>query len=177
MNYKKQIIIISSIFGLISIALVFFVIYPLIKEIKESSKNTALLDKEMGSSQNQEKNLSDLKDFYNSVEPNVVKMDNLFVDSQVPIELIKFLEKTAADQNISIEINAVSPKKEGDGLWNYILFQATLKGSYTGFLRFLEKIESGPFLNQVTTLSIAKADSGQSADKIGATFSIKIFVK
>lgn len=181
MNPKKQIIITSLICGLISLILLFFVIYPLIKGIKYNSESIVNLKKEVKFLQSQEKNLAELKDLTSEVEPDFVKMNNLLIDPEVPIDLIKFLEKTAEEQNVSIEIAAPSLKREEKGLWNYMNFQINIQGSFSNVLRFVEKIESSPFLIETISLSISRLDKigkdKKILDAVTANFSIKVFTK
>ena len=183
MDLRKKIYISSTIFGIICILLIVFAIYPVFREIKRSSeeflsekKNLILLSEEI-------KDLQESKKLYEVHQLSLEKINELFIDPEIPIEFIRFLEKNATDSQLLIEISPLPttvPKKGGE-LWSNLFFQISTKGSFPNFLRFLEKLENGPYLIEVINLnlkrSVEKKTEEVSASGINAVFSIKVFSK
>ena len=164
----KKIIVVSIIFGIIVIILFCFVIYPLLSGVKKNSQEFILAKKEMVSFKIETEEFEQSKEIYRGLETDLEKIDELFVNPDVPIDLIKFWRETAKDSGLLIDISPTSLRAEETVLWDSIGFRLTLIGSFPDFLKFLEKIETAPYLIEIQNLS-AK-NSKQS-------LTIKVYIK
>jgi len=183
---NKKIFLISIIFTAFLLILICFVIYPLFKEIKKSSENLIVVRKELTLSRDLSGNIGQIKKLYGEIEPDFKKIEGFFIDSEAPIDLIKFWEETASDLKILINITPISMGiKEADP-WNSIGFQMNLVSSFSNFVRFLEKIENSPYLIEVLNLNIRSLDESElkspkyiqfSAGDINANLVVKVFAK
>ncbi len=154
----KKMIVLSSLFLMAVLILVFLFALPLFNEIQKYSqsiieKNAELsfFEKEAVQSREFEKNKA-------SLNSDIERIDNSFAKSQAPIDLIKFWEQMAESCNLSIEMSPVSSQavvgvKE-------IGFNLQIKGSFSDTLKFVEKIENGPYLIQIQNYSSAQGESG-----------------
>lgn len=156
MNPKKKIFIISAISGLITLALIGFVIYPLFKGIKETSQELIAVKKELALIQTGAENVKQIEESYQALKTDLEKIDRLLIDPEVPIDLIEFWESLAADLEISIDISPFSIRVSETDPWDSIGFQITLIGSLPNFLKFLEKMEYSPYLIEIQNLAIKK---------------------
>lgn len=156
MGPKKKIIVFSIIFGTVSVALVCFVIYPLVKEIKNDSNEFIIVKRELVLSEVRARKFEQFKETYGKLEPDLEKIGQLFVDPGVPIDLIEFWEKTARDSELSISISPTSPRTAETAPWYSMGFQMNLTGSFPNFLKFLEKIERGSYLVEVKNLTVKR---------------------
>jgi len=186
MSLGQKIIIISVIFSLVALVLVFLAIYPLFKGIKKSSQDLVEARKGEISLENKTKNLEQFKEIYKTLEPDLEEVDKLFANKKVPIDFIKFLEKTAIDSQILIDISPISPKTKESEPWPSLGFKITLTGSFPNCLKFLEKIESASYLIEVQNLTIRRSVEKKLKTKEPETFleggatgtlSIKVFAK
>ena len=185
MSSNKKVLLISTIFGIISLILIIFVVFPLFKEIKKYSEEFVTTKKNIVFYSDETGSVSLIRKIYGEIEPDSKKIDSLFVDPEVPIDLIKFLERIAQDSKISVNITSVAPKtSEKD--WNYMEFQINLIGSFPNLLIFLEKIENGPYLIETKNLSIKNLAEQEitlpkykqfSLGGINANLTIKAFTK
>jgi len=71
--------------------------------------------------------------------------ETIFVDPKAPIEFVQFLEKTAADTGLSINITSASSAK-GKIFEDALLFNIKISGPAPQTLRFLGKLEKAPYL-------------------------------
>jgi len=156
MDLKKKIIITSAVSGLITLILIAFIIYPLLKEIKKNSDELATTKRNLFVFQDKTGSLQQIKKTYKDLEPTFEKIKELFVDPETPIDLIKFWEKTARDSEISIDISLASLKVPESDPWGSIGFQLVSAGSFPEFLKFLEKIEAGSYLVEIQSLFVKK---------------------
>ena len=180
MNPKRKIILISLIFGVVNISAIILFLIPFLKEIKGSFSELAVMKKELASSQELLENVNKIKDTYRNIEADLNKIDNLFVDQAVPVGIITFWEDAA--QNCDVKINPSSitlrnadEKEKKSSPWNFLLFQMSLEGSFSNFLKFLEKNENGPYLSELRTITV-RSRAGFPGD-VNAGLGGKIFTK
>ena len=149
----KKIIVISIIFGIIVIILLCFVIYPLLNEVRKNSQEFILAKKELVSFKAETEEFEQSKEVYRSLKTDLEKIDQLFINSDVPIDLIKFWRETAKDSGLLIDISPILLEAGETVLWDSIGFRLDLIGSFSNFLKFLEKIETAPYLIEIQNLS------------------------
>jgi len=149
----KKIIVVSIIFGIIVIILLCFVIYPLLSRVKKNSQEFILAKKELVSFKAETEEFEQSKEVYRSLKTDLEKIDQLFINPDVPIDLIKFWRKTAKDSGTLIDISPTSLGAKETVLWDSIGFRLDLIGSFSNFLKFLEKIETAPYLIEIQNLS------------------------
>jgi len=181
---SKKILIISLIFGLTILTLVSFWVYPFLKEIREDSAEIVEIKRNIISSKDKISRFGEIEKTYESLKGDLEKTEELFVASQAPINLIQFWEKTAAESNISIDISPFTLMSPETDPWNSISFQLNLDGSFSNFLKFLEKIENGPYLIEIKNLAIKKQSKKEPEAKesllpsnVTVTLLTKIYTK
>ncbi len=183
MSSNKKIIVISIVLGIISLGLIYFLIYPLFEKVKEKSKEFVSARQELILAQGKTGEVGQLKKLYADLETDLEKTKKLFVDPEVPVNLIEFWEKTAKDSEISISISPIVLKIEETDSWNSIGFQLVLVGSFPDFLKFLEKIETGPYLIKVQNLTVKKTGErefgpeGNKLSLVNIGLLIKVFTE
>ena len=156
MSTKRNIIITSTGCGLIAAAIVAFVIYPLVQDIKKSSQELVTVRNEAAVFQEGTGRIDYLKERYDELQPTFAKFDSLFINPEAPIDVITFWEQTAGDEGIAITIVPAQLKAAEDEPWDALSFQIRATGSFSKFLRFLEKIETGPHLIQTVNVTIKR---------------------
>jgi len=189
MNLKKETIIILGVFTVIVLTLILALIYPLLKGLKEASLNFIEIKKELTLFYDRAGEIESLKLGYEEIERDLEKTEDFFVNSEVPINLIKFWEETALSSGISINISPLSfGNKEDDekDKWDSMVFRINSVGSFTDFLMFLERIEIGSYLIEIEDLSVRKLTSSDlgfsdyenfSINDVRTILTIKVFTK
>lgn len=178
MTIEKRIKISIVIFLTLIISIGAFVIYPLFRKITDESQ-WLISEKDRFITTNQR--INDLKKFdvlYKNREEILKQIDDLFIDAEVPVDFISFLEKTADQSSVSIEISPFSSGKEIKDSWPFLNFQISISGPFPSFLLFLEKMENSPYLIEIQSLNISQsAEVKKSAGNIRALISFKVFSK
>ncbi len=179
METKKEIYIIILGGSLIALFLFLIFVYSPFKEIQQKSqelisqKNSAfLLEKEFNKVEN-------FKKRYESHQFDLEKIDNLFIDPQNPVKFIEYLEKSASELGISLEISTPSFLKEEP--FSFVVLQLFSSGDFSKILLFARELEAGPYLVEIQNLNIEnykdeKASKKQTG-KVAAAFLIKILAK
>lgn len=177
MDLKKKIIVFSLIFGIVGLVLVCFLIYPLFKGIKKNSEEFVTAGKELILLQGKTGKVEQFRKTYEDLKPDLEKIDSLFTDPEVPIDLVKFLDKTAENFDLSNNISSVSVKTAETDPWTSLGFRMTLAGFLPNFLKFLEKIETAPYLIEVQNLAVEKVSGNGSNLEVSAILVIKVYTK
>ena len=172
-----------AVFGIISTLFAVFVVFPLFKEIKAISQNLFLKKNKIVYLSEERENLQKIENLYKTYQSDLERIENLFVDPEVPIEFIGFLEKTAVSSQIKLEISsmtraaarggdeqssattraaarggdeqssATTKKTEKEEPWQSLSVQLLVTGSFSNFSKFLHKLENGPYLIEVVDLN------------------------
>jgi Tfp pilus assembly protein PilO len=178
MSPRKKIYFWLLIFILISLFFIAFLIPKFLKEIRANSQELISLKSELASFQKETENLQQLSKTYQNYQKNLAKIDQIFIDPEVPIEFSNFLYQNATLSQLKIEISPASKREIETESSPSLLFQISIHGSFPNFLKFLEKLENAPYLIDVLNLNIKKITSKeiQPAD-IESTFLIKVYTK
>jgi hypothetical protein len=186
MSPKNKIRLSLIIFSLFSITLITFVVFPLFSGIKKSSQNLISQRQTFASFEARIENIGNFKDIYQKIEPNLKISSTFFVNSEVPVEFISFLETTAKDCQVSINISSAIPGETKEEIWPSLVFRITSISSFPKFLRFLEKLETCPYLIQIQNLQISRLTNSEhekqkagefSLGDVSTSFSIKVLTK
>lgn len=188
METKNKTYIITAIFAIVSCCVIVFLVYPTWKDIKDIS-NQIILDKSKSILVDLENaTLDDFKKNYERYEPNLKKIDQLFIDPENPVDFIKFLEKTGRDTRISTDIDLTRMGQSGIKNNPQVTdFQIYAKGDFSDMLAFSEKLEAGPYLVNVYDITIKRSASPretpgqqgstvlQNVNEVDASFFVEAF--
>lgn len=172
MNFKSKINLPLFIFIILNICLILFLIYPLFKEIK--SKATELLSQKQSLTllEARAENFEKFRINYQEIKSDLEKIDGLFINPEMPVDFIRFLEKTSRDSQITIKISPGLPTKIAKDPWPSLIFQITSVSSFPNFLKFLEKLEFSNYLIEIQNLNIARLTETELKSKEFETFSL-----
>ncbi|MDD5146723.1 MAG: hypothetical protein PHN39_03230, partial [Candidatus Pacebacteria bacterium] len=99
------------------------------------------------------------------------KLTHGFVDSEVPIDFIKYLEDMAERDNLEIIIaplgfNYDSKKKDALPILD---FQANVSGTLSNCFRFLERLENSPWFLEIKQVNLEGTGISSSKNKLSDT--------
>lgn len=186
MTIKNKISLSLIIFIILSIILIYFVVYPILREIKNDSQNLIFKKQSLLSLEGKIEDLKQFQKLCLEIRPNLEKLDKLFVDPEVPVEFIRFLEKTAEDCGLAVEISPAPVFKKTEGPWPYLFFRISSTASFSKFLKFLEKLESNVYLMEIQSLNVARLTETELKSKgfekfslgdVRTTLSIKVYTQ
>ena len=181
---RRTYLTISLILGLMILADLVFLLF-LFKQIRGHSQSLSSGQEQINLLEQERKGLEKIKTFYKEEHPNIEKIENVFVDSETPLGFIDFLEKTAGNSGLAIEIPSIK-KETGKGFFSSLTLEISLKGSFPNLMRFLEKMENSPYLIEILRADIRRIEEkklgekgfeGLKSNDITANLSIKVLAK
>lgn len=141
------------IFSILIIGFIVFLIYPLFEGIKNNSEDLTSKKQKILSLKAKIEDLKKFQSLWREIEPSFKKIDQSFIDPKVPVEFISFLEMTARDCAVDIEISSALPSKAEEDPWPSLFFQISSTSSFPKFLKFLAKMETSPYLIEIQNLN------------------------
>lgn len=178
MSVKNSIYLIALVSLGVSGALIVFLIYPALRDIKNGANEIMAYQDKTASFDAESKELKAFKETYEARKLNLEKISRMFVAVQEPIDFIRFIEKISYDSGVATEINTLPTAQEkGQESAEVTPFQVYAKGNFTGITQFAEKLESGPYLVRITHITMKKV--AQDVEKntnhqVDSTFSIEV---
>lgn len=179
--FKNKTYIIIAIWTIIILSLVLLIIWPLLSEIKSNSEELLSGKNDAVILRAQSDQIENFKKAYDDYKSNLEKINKLFVDPQNPVNFIKFLEDTASASSIESKISLVPVAPQKDQSMGIVAFQLSSSDDFLKILHFSEKLENGPYLIEIQSVSIKNADTDTSAKnypsgKVDAVFLINAFI-
>lgn len=162
METKKQIYIIAALFFLISTSTVVFLVYPALNNIKQASAQMQNMQNQILSLEAESVQVDAFKTDYKDYELNFEKAEKLFINKRDLVDFIKFLEESASDLKLKLDINLL-PASQANDSENNIMFQMSLKGKFPDAVKFIEKLEFGPYLVNVENIRVQKLSVFESS--------------
>ncbi len=153
MTPVKKIYLSIIAFAILNILLIVFIVFPLFEEVKKNSEAFLLEKNKIASLSKEKEGREKIEGLYKNYQSDLEEIEKVFVDPEVPIEFIGFLEKTATVSQIQLKILSMTQKIEKKDPWPGLSFQLSAVGSFPDFLRFLEKLENSPYLIETLELN------------------------
>lgn len=154
-NPKREIRFAEASFLVLSVLLIFLLIYPLFQEVKRKFEELISIKKQQALLVERKEDIEEMKNIFVEHEENFEKMENLFIDSENPLGFINFLEEQAVKSKVYFKITSLGPGKE-QVPWPSLSFQIEIAGPFKNFSKFLERLESTPYLIQIVNLNLKR---------------------
>lgn len=178
--------VILSVFGLVILLLIVFFVWPLFIKIKNSSHDLTAQKNEAGILRAQSDQIENFKKVYNDYKSNLEKMEEVFIDPKNPVNFIEFLEATAQISGVNPKISLIKNQQELQE--RTVAFKITASDDFLKLLDFSERLENGPYLVEILSVSMRQADMELGTDansdinvsspgKVDTSFLINAFAK
>lgn len=179
MTIKTKINLSIVIFFILILLIVVFAVYPILKEIKNNTQNLLSQKKDLITIETEIENLAKFQTVYNNLGEVSNKIKSLFVNLEVPVEFISFLEDASKTCQLETEIHVSSVGKIENDPWSSFVFQINSTGSFSNFAKFLDKLENNRYLIEIQNLNISNLTEKEISPTgiIKANFSFKVFAK
>lgn len=162
---KTKIYLAISISLVLTLLLITLIILPLLKDIKERSRELVLAKEKLTLLESQLKNIEELRKIEDKINSTLEKTESLFIDKEMPVEFIDFLENISQNCQVPLNISPTFLRQTPNETWSFLGFQITAAGSFPNIRRFLEKLESSQYLIKIESLNITGLSKGELVSK------------
>lgn len=184
MNSNRKISTTIFIFSIMLLALIIFGVWPLVEGIVKDSSDLISTKNKISTFNVQVTKVEYFENNYENYRSNLEKINQLFIDPTDPVDFIKFLENTASEYKINMQMSLPPAPSSTEIVQDFIIFQLSLKGDFSDISSFINKIEFGPYLIEVEDLTIQNQENNQKEKnskqilyKNSASLNIKVFTK
>lgn len=180
-NLKTKKYYIGFIFVLLSLGLIFGLIFPLFNQVRKNITQAFLQEQTIAQAEERRLEIKNLKKDYQKVQPDLEKMKGLFIDFQEPLNFVKFLEEIAATSDVNITIAFLKRTEKDEDLWPSLSFRVSFESSFENFMMFLDQIESSLFLIEIEKLRLNRVNGRRIIEeapqirKIEAVLGIRVY--
>lgn len=153
------------------------VISPLLRGVKRDSRALENQYVQIFKASSAEAEAVEFLKFFKEKEEGFETIENIFVDGETPIGFIRFIEEIAATSNLTVKITPGTAAKKKGVPWPVMDFQFASSASYPAFLRFLEKLENGPYLLTIQNTSLTRERTFLEEEDIEKDVSFALLVQ
>jgi len=153
-SLKKKITILLALFPLVMAAIVFFVVIPSVNDIKaiKNEIEEQRIDLEIKYKKGQ--SLKKLSENLKTVEPQIAKLDKIFINEDTALDFITTMEKIANDNRVAQNMNLLSSKSAKKNGYKKMPLQITAKGDFVNLLNYLIDLEALDYYVNVNSLEM-----------------------
>ncbi|MEA3464126.1 MAG: hypothetical protein U9R14_03565 [Patescibacteria group bacterium] len=157
LNLKKKISISLVVFILIIGCLVYFIIIPTIGSIKAIGQNIENQRIDLEKKYIKGQNLRQLTKNLKKIEPQLVVLDQIFINQDYELEFIIAMEELANQNNVSQKINLDTSRViEGNGR-QILPLNLFLQGNYTDIINYLTSLETLNYYININSLELSSS--------------------
>jgi len=168
MTFTKKIHLSLIVLLITILLLIVFLIHPLFQDIKKNSKELLSQKEETILLAQKSESLKEIKNTLQNYQSNLQKIEGLFINPELPIEFVNFLEKNASQSSLLFKISSIVKNQEKEDVWPSFSIQVSTIGPFPNSLRFLEKLENSPYLIEILNLKTERL----TEKKLNSTFSL-----
>ncbi|MBI4812031.1 type 4a pilus biogenesis protein PilO [Candidatus Falkowbacteria bacterium] len=174
---KRKIIVNAILFLLVVGALTYFIVMPTIKDIKKMRQEIEAqkidLEKKYLKGQNLKKLSGDLK----KIEPEIERLDRVFINQNRALEFITTLEEKATRNNISQKINLANPQNMKENqLYKKMPLQISTEGEFLNQLNYLINLETLDYYINIKSLELSAAQSRPAGSEGNAGGNMSVLI-
>ena len=169
----------------LSVCFIALLIYPLLKEIEKESTEILSQRAAFAALETKTDNLEKFKLFAEKNKLDLENVEAMFLDPEMLVDFINFLEKVARDCQVSFKVSSLTKQTDKE-IWPAFLVQLSSLSSFSNFSRFLDKLGSNNYLIETQSLNVRRLTevevkspqlAGWSVGDVQAEFSFKVYTK
>jgi len=166
---KKKIAIAFIGSALILCLFFFFLIYPIFKRIQTRSIELILAEAEFQDAISRTEEISFWRQRYSEINAHFQILKSVFVDSNFPVDFIKFIEGLSEKSGVEVQISLITSASKKEGEAPCMRLGIIIKGDTANCLAFLDKLENSAYLVSIEHLKLFKSEGSYQADGEGKT--------
>lgn len=158
LNLKNKIIISILIFIIALAALIWFIVLPTVGDIKKMGDDIEAQRVDLEKKYIKGQSLKKLSENLKIIEPQLNKLDQIFINSNRELEFITKLEEIANANAVTQKINLGAASKDTGGSDYQIMpLQLFTQGTFGGQINYLKKLESLNYYINIKSIELSAA--------------------
>ncbi|MFW5888231.1 MAG: type 4a pilus biogenesis protein PilO [Patescibacteria group bacterium] len=160
---KKKLMIASGFLILFVFCFAYFIIFPLMADIKSMSTEIEEKERKIKKKHQQKKLLAENKKKLEQIDSDSEVLNSFFVLDSKNLEFITKLEEVASNSNVEQDLRLITKEQSSKGFYRMIPLEIKTAGSMKSQLDYLVKLESLDEFIDIDYLAINSASSGEGS--------------
>ncbi len=152
-----------------------FLIYPLWNSIKAKSAQLEEEQEKIVELEIQNQQLNSLQATLKEKRSNLETLDNLFINREAPVDFLSFLEQTAVNSDVNINISPSAGQK-GNDPWPPTFFSVEGTGNFEDCVKLITKLEYAPYLIRIQSLDLQRIEE-KKEEKVVKQAKVNLLIK
>jgi len=165
LSSKNKLFISVGMLLVLDIIFVYLLILPAIDNIKNSRNDIINLKIDLENKTIREKNLNTLNEKISKIEPQLEKINQIFISKNREIEFITTLESLESKYNVIQKLNIDLNNPEKGEEFNKIPISIDASGNFKNLMDYLANIESLSYYINIQNISLSKNSLDNSSSK------------
>ncbi|NCO79963.1 hypothetical protein CO116_01805 [Candidatus Falkowbacteria bacterium CG_4_9_14_3_um_filter_38_19] len=176
-DLRKKIIASVLIFLAVILSLIFFIVIPTVKEIKRMGHEIEAQRIDLETKFLKGQNLKQLTKNLNEIEPNLIKLDQVFINQNKELKFITTLEQIANANKVGQKINLGDSQPLENQIYKKVPVQLFTQGNFINQLNYLLELESLNYYLNIKSLELSPAGViAAEADKEALPVNLKMLI-
>lgn len=175
MKSKQKVVIALVSFAVCSVVFLGALVYPVFKGVLGDYNKVLAHKREILQLKEDANSSREFEMLSAQYAREFARLEELFVDSNIPIAFFRFLDETAAKLGVQIEKSPGAAQQIKEDRWPSFEVRVAGSAAYPRVMAFLQKIENSPYLLEAETLSISSKQ--ELGGEVGFSLSLKVFTK
>lgn len=155
LDLKKRIILSMVGFCLFIFVVVYFVIIPSVRDIKNIRDEIELQKTDLERKYIRGQSLRKMTEKLNRAEEKIHVLDKVFIGQDYGLEFVTTLEEVASKNNITQKINLLSPTEADNGFYKMIPLQLYSQGESSRQMNYLVGLETLDYYINIKSLELS----------------------
>jgi Tfp pilus assembly protein PilO len=173
LNQKNKNIALAMVVLVLNAALIYFLILPTIEKIKNLRNEILNIEIDSANKITQERNIKDLNNKIKKIQPQLDKINSIFINQNREIEFINALEDTASKHDVSQKLNIDFNNPAKGEAFNTVPVGINANGNYDNLISYLSSIEAMSFYINIDNISFEASANNANANNTNRPFENK----
>lgn len=162
---KQKLFVNIGLLLILNILFIYLLILPAISNIKKSRNDILNLKIDLENKIIREKNLYILNEKISKVNPQLEKINQIFISQNQEIEFITTLENLEKKYNVSQKLNIDLNNRQGEEGLNKIPISTNTSGNFRNLMDYLANIESLNYYINIESISLSNGSDNSLSSK------------
>lgn len=162
---KQKLFVNIGLLLILNILFIYLLILPAISNIKKSRNDILNLKIDLENKIIREKNLYILNEKISKVNPQLEKINQIFISQNQEIEFITTLENLEKKYNVSQKLNIDLNNRQGEEGLNKIPISTNTSGNFRNLMDYLANIESLNYYINIESISLSNGTDDSLSSK------------
>ena len=162
LDIKKKITIRVLTSLILCFLIIYFFTFPLLKKIKTQKEDIIAKKIELEDRMSKDKNIISLNEQIKKIEPDLLKLDKIFISMNRELDFITLLESAADNNNVEQKLN-ISPEqsKKNNDIYHAQPLTINARGKFKNIIQYIADLEAITYYITINSINISRTGKNE----------------